>query len=118
VVTRCGLCDGCRWGGVCSANRLYMGGNVLGDLHDGKGTTWVKEPDGQYWPNCCDAHRPESKRVKAAAADTPRKGKRPAAVKSDGLVAVPDEPIDPDIDDETAWRFLATWLKRLAKEKK
>jgi hypothetical protein len=67
-----------------------MGGNVLGDLHDGKGTAWTKTPDGQYYPNC-DCHGPESLRHKPAAADAPGKGKRAPAVKSDALAAIPDD---------------------------
>jgi hypothetical protein len=89
-----------------------MGGNVLGDLHDGKGTSWTKTPDGQYYPNC-DCHGPESLRSKPAAADGPRKGKRPS-----GAVVGPLEGTSADqIDDTTALRLLATWLKRLSTRK-
>ena len=109
---RCGQCDGCRWDGLCILDRLYTG-DAFVNLHPEGGTTWRKDPDGQYWPDCCDLHRPESKRQTPAAALTPRKPKRAPAVKSDGLAANPDEQSEP-ITDEMALRLLRTWLKRLA----
>lgn len=46
--------------------------DALTDLHNGKGTKWVKDPNGRgYWPDCCDRHRPKEiieARAKAAEA--------------------------------------------------
>ncbi len=46
---------------------LYQG-DALTDLHDGKGTSWIKDPVRGYWPDCCDKHRPAEKRVDSPAA--------------------------------------------------
>lgn len=32
-------------------------GPALVDLHDGKGTTWKKTPQGEYYPDC-PCHKP------------------------------------------------------------
>lgn len=46
---------------------LYTGDKMV-DLHDGDGTSWVRDPLRGYWPDCCDKHRPPEKRVVAPAA--------------------------------------------------
>lgn len=46
---------------------LYQGDKLV-DLHDGDGTSWVRDPLRGYWPDCCDKHRPPEKRVAAPSA--------------------------------------------------
>ena len=98
-----------RWG---DPEPLYTG-DALTNLHPEGGTRWVKDPTRGYWPDCCDLHRPESKRVGAAAADAQPKRKRAPGAVQRPLEADPAEPID----ERTALRLLATWLKKLAREK-
>lgn len=105
-MTRCGLCDGCRWGGTCST-AVYP--DALTDLHNGAGTTWTKT-DAGYVPLCA-CHGSKSK---VAAAAAPAKAKRPSGAVSQALNTTPAEPID----EQTALRLLITWLRKIPKEKR
>jgi hypothetical protein len=89
-----------RWG---EPEPLYTG-DALGDLHGGKGTRWVKDPVRGYWPDCCDSHRPESKRVGKPA--------KPARAKP-----APADDATP-IDEQTALKLLITWLRKIPKERR
>jgi hypothetical protein len=111
-VTRCGQCDGCRWGGVCSTE-VYP--NALADLHDGKGTEWKRTPDGAYYPTC-DCHCPESMRKPSEARQNAPRRPRTAASATKPAESSKSQPSEP-IDDATALRLLATWLKRLSNRK-
>lgn len=91
---------------------LYSG-QALTDLHHPNGTAWVKDPVRGYWPNCCDQHRPESKRVGKAAV-SPRNGPgRTKAPKPGNEPPVPEE-----LDETTVLKLLATWIRKARKETK
>ena len=92
-----------RWG---EPEPLYTG-DALANLHPEGGTRWVKDPERGYWADCCDLHRPESKRVGKPA--------KPKAARAAVTSATPDA--EPEIDEPTALRLLATWLRKLSKEK-
>jgi len=100
-----------RWG----AGEPPWQGDSLVDLHDGRGTEWKRWRDGSLYPNC-DCHRPkiitrELAGAKVAVPPTSTRKTRPEAATR--RVSAPAD--DPgEIDDETAVRMLAVWLKRLA----
>ncbi len=86
-------------------------GDALTDLHDGRGTTWRRDGAGDLYPDCCDKHRPKAIRATTPADTTPSRPSRPGRV-----VSPHSAPVEPpaELDDETALRLLATWLRRLA----
>ena len=89
-----------KWG---EAPPAYTGDDVLGDLHGGKGTMWTRTRNG-YVPSCtCHGPKPPT--------DTaPHRSARPEAV----IPARSTAETPAELDDETALRLLATWLRRLA----
>jgi hypothetical protein len=78
-----------RWG----VPEPFYTGDADVDLHNGKGTKWVHQPDGQKYPDC-PCHLPreiaESRRAETA--------KREAAERQ--LAAMHHRPYVPPVDDE------------------
>jgi len=92
-------------------------GDALTDLHDGKGTSWVKTDRG-YYPDC-DCHRPEG--IARSDATRPQNDPRRArGRKADKVTApTPETPAEAVIPaDELDWRILATWLRKLLRDPK
>jgi hypothetical protein len=89
--------DARRWG----APEPLWTGDALVNLHPDGGTTrWVLDPARGYWPDCCDAHRPESKRVGPVEtpASIPAVPKVPSPAPQ--AVVLPPLPAPPVVSDQ------------------
>ena len=101
-MTRCGVCDGCRWGGRCTST-MYRGAEPLTDLHDGRGTSWIRTPDGEYYPDCT-CHGPQAGRTTArSAAKAPNAASQAIEAGSEALT------------DREAIRLVVSLLRRLSR---